>query len=70
MFIWTEYSTKQVFKSARPERDSKPSKTLYTAANAYVAAQVVLRDLVDFTVTEVKAEVPENISARLFAQRY
>lgn len=70
MFIWTEYSTKQVFKSARPERDSKNSKTLCTAANAYVSAQVVLRELADFTVTDVKAEAPENVAVRLFAQKY
>ncbi|MBQ3866934.1 MAG: DUF4091 domain-containing protein [Clostridia bacterium] len=83
MFIWTEYSTKQVFGNARPARDSKNAITVDVARGAYCAAQVIVRDIVPIELERIdvkragaeegagrRKERGGEIAVRLFRQEY
>ena len=82
MFIWTEYSTKQVFGNARPARDSKNAITVDTARGAYCAAQVIVRDVAPIELERIefgpaggesgghRRKQGGGIRTRLFRQEY
>ncbi|MBO7406324.1 MAG: DUF4091 domain-containing protein [Clostridia bacterium] len=83
MFIWTEYSTKQVFGNARPQRDSKNAITVDAPRGAYCAAQVIVRDIVPIELERIEVKCCTAVEAgkrrkgsggdikvRLFRQEY
>lgn len=74
MELWIENSAKQVFQNARPGKNAARSVTLRTPKNAYITAQILLRDLVPFEIRTVEVtcragkEKAENV--RIFYQEY
>ena len=70
MELWTEYSTKTVFQNAKPGRAASPKIELLTARNAYVSAQVIMRNISGFTVEKLCFKEKPDFNARLFRQDY
>ncbi len=74
MELWIENSAKQLFQNARPGKGSSGSITLRTPKNAYISAQIMLRDLAPFEIRSVrvlnKAKGEKAGNVRIFYQEY
>ncbi len=76
MQIWTEFSTKQCFRSARPARDAGTVRRIHAPRNAFVSFQVLVRDVVPFTVESVTVRraggrpLAAGARIRVFEQKY
>ncbi len=63
MMIWSAGSAARILTSSRPDRTDTAELILHSGRHMVVCGQLVLREVVDFTVTGVTAEPPANVTA-------
>ncbi len=63
MYLWSVGSSARILTNTRMGRDDTPALTLHSGRNMTVCGQLVLREVVDFTVSGVTIDVPNAVSA-------
>ncbi len=63
MYIWSVGSSAHILKNSRMDRADTTELILHSGRNMVVCGQLVLREIIDFTITGITVEAPVGVTA-------
>ncbi len=66
MYIWSVGASARILKNSRQDRTDTAGLVLHSGRNMAVSGQLVLREIVDFTVTGVLVDAPDGVTVTTY----